>query len=299
MLWNKQPQNQEVPVSAEITLKYQGMDVQDGTMPLGDVIVALQGFSGAYGKIAARIDPSNQHQIRVSDINKSSFAVVVFAWVAEHHEALLKVSSSAAAIAAMIVKLIDFKKRNKGKDPAIQINGDGNIVLAGIENTQVIMGKELYELYKSKSLDVELAKIARPLEEEKIDSAELSVRDTATGQIETTRILLSEKQYFLADETTSITSRPAQLVGNLVSLNKESNRGTFRMQNGNSVKYHLAGSSASDLYNSFIHKGPVRVECTASFDENLEVRSLEITAIAPLQAPFGFGEVDTPNDSPS
>jgi septin family protein len=83
-------------------------------------------------------------------------------------------------------------------------------------HSQVVTGKELYELYKSKSLDVELAKIASPLEEEKIDSTELSVRDAATGQIETTKILLSEKQYFPADETTSIGSRPAQLVGNLL-----------------------------------------------------------------------------------
>jgi hypothetical protein len=38
-------------------------------MPISDVIVALQGFAGAYGKIASRIDPHHHHEIRVAEIN--------------------------------------------------------------------------------------------------------------------------------------------------------------------------------------------------------------------------------------
>ena len=38
--------------SVRVSLKYNGPDVDDGTMPLKDVVEALQGFAGAYDKIA-------------------------------------------------------------------------------------------------------------------------------------------------------------------------------------------------------------------------------------------------------
>lgn len=34
----------------QIKFRYRGPAVDDGTMPVEDVITALQGFSGAYGK---------------------------------------------------------------------------------------------------------------------------------------------------------------------------------------------------------------------------------------------------------
>ena len=260
-------------------------------MPISDVIVALQGFSGAYGKIASRVDPRHHHEIRVSDVNKSSFAVVIFAWVADHPEAAAKLATATvtavATVAGLIIKFIEFKRKNKGKEPSVDIRGDGNIVLMGEGNTNLTLTKELFELYKSKGLDTELAKIARPLEENRIDRAQLSALDE-TGHIESTEILLSDKPYFQIEKSTTTTSKTTEVVGDLVSLNKELNRGTFRLQNGNTVRYHLVGSDPSHMYPDFARKGTVRVECIATFDEDLELRSLEITSIRPVQMPLGL-----------
>jgi hypothetical protein len=103
------------PRYVQITLKYDGRDVDDGTMPIQDVVSALQGFSSAYARIANQHDPNEQHQIRVSAINQSSFAVLILAWATEHHQALLKGSASAVQwIVGAIVKVIELKKLSKG-----------------------------------------------------------------------------------------------------------------------------------------------------------------------------------------
>jgi hypothetical protein len=289
-----------VPENVQITLRYQGPNVNDGTMSVGDVVVALQGFSGAYGKISTRLDPHGQHEIRISELNKSSFAVVVTAWVHDNKELIIASSSAATAVVGLIIKLLEFKKKNKGKEPAnVQVTGDGNIVLMGEGNSSVTIPKDLYELYKAKSLDVEFAKIIRPLEEDKIDKAELIARDSFTKQEERTELLFSDKPYFQVEDSVTITSKPAQLVGHMVSLNKDSNRGMFRMQNGKSVKYHLVGEDPTAMYHGFAHRGAVKIECVASFDEDLEVKSIEIASVLPLQAMFDFDSADTTQEDPA
>ena len=56
-----------------IKLRYQGSDVDCGTMPVDDVILALKGFAGAYGKVADRLLPESTHELRVSSINSLTF----------------------------------------------------------------------------------------------------------------------------------------------------------------------------------------------------------------------------------
>lgn len=65
---------------ARIALRYKGPDVDSGTMPAEDVISALQGFAGAYTKIAAQSDPDT-HQLRVVAIRTSSFELAIGALV--------------------------------------------------------------------------------------------------------------------------------------------------------------------------------------------------------------------------
>jgi hypothetical protein len=42
-----------------IKLLYEGTDVDGGTMPIEEVVIALQGFAGAYGKVADHLIPSS------------------------------------------------------------------------------------------------------------------------------------------------------------------------------------------------------------------------------------------------
>jgi hypothetical protein len=271
----------------EITLKYDGKDVDDGTMPIDDVISALRGFSNAYGKLASLEDPEGQHQIRVSAINKSSFAVSIIAW-AQQNQTLLAVSTPIAAlIVTTIIKLIELKKAAKGQPPAsVTINGNDNTVTfttAG-DNTQVIIPRKVYDLNVSKKLDAELGKIAHPLREGRVEAVSILAKDASGTISDPVTITNSEKSFFQGEETaTTTTSKPVELDGHLISLSKDTNRGTFRMQNGNGVRYHLTGDDPSRMYRDFAYKGPVRVQCIATFDSNLELKGLDITSITPLQ----------------
>jgi hypothetical protein len=66
-----------MPDPLKITLSYHGPSADDGTMSVSDVLSALQGFSGAYGKISSRLTPEAQHQLRVSAVKKDSFEVLL------------------------------------------------------------------------------------------------------------------------------------------------------------------------------------------------------------------------------
>lgn len=103
----------------------------------------------------------------------------------------------------------------------------------------------------------------------------------------------SEKQFFKPDEVKTEISTPTEVDGVFVSLNKETNRGRFRMKNGKSVPYRLVGENPSLMHSDFAHRGPTRVECLASFDSNLELVGLGITRVVRLQTEFPF---DGPSD---
>jgi hypothetical protein len=274
----------------EITLKYDGVDVDDGTMPIDDVISALRGFSNAYGRIASADDPNGQHQIRVSAINKSSFAVTIIAWATAHATLLAVATPIATLIVTTILKLIELKKATKGQPPAaVNVDGTNNTVIittAG-DNTKIIVSREVYDLYHSKTLDGDLSKIAAPLKEGKVEAVSLSAKD-ASGSIEPVVITNSEKGFFRGEEITTATSKPVELEGRFISLNKESNRGTFKMQNGTKVKYHFGGEDPSRMHSDFAYKGPVRVECIATFDNNLELKGLDIKTVTKLQPDLSF-----------
>src|SRR5271163_3870942 len=66
-----------MPDPLRISLTYHGPSADDGTMPVTDVVSALQGFAGAYGKIATRLTPQTEHRLRVSAVKQSSFEVLL------------------------------------------------------------------------------------------------------------------------------------------------------------------------------------------------------------------------------
>ena len=66
-----------MPEGVTISLAYSGPLAYDGTLPVADVISALQGFSGAYGKLASRLTPNVEHHLRVTGIHHSSFTVML------------------------------------------------------------------------------------------------------------------------------------------------------------------------------------------------------------------------------
>jgi predicted regulator of Ras-like GTPase activity (Roadblock/LC7/MglB family) len=169
-----------------VALRYKGPDVESGTMPAEDVISALQGFAGAYSKIAAQSDPETQHQLRVVAIKTSSFELAIGAAVlivASDPTVQLKTAGLVYKTTSWIVKtigvLIDAKRISKGKPLNIKVDGKNNTVLViGADNGGIVkLEPDQFKILESKALDGDLDKIAAPLKENSVDRVELSVSD--------------------------------------------------------------------------------------------------------------------------
>jgi len=268
----------------EITLKYDGRGVDDGSMPVEDVISALRGLSGAYSKIAAVFDPNARHEIRVSAVNRSSFLVGFLAW-AKANAGALKTLDAVKWIVSTILKLIEFKKANKGQSvpQPVFIQGNGNLVFNIGDNAQMILPKEVFELLKGKTVDSDLGKIVGPLREGEVEAVTLAAKVGAKEIAPPMTVTSSEKEFFRSDsDSPGATSNQTEVVGHFVSLNKESNRGLFKMQSGSKVQFHLTGDTADSMHQYFAHGGSLRAECVAHFDGNLELRSIDINRVTPV-----------------
>jgi hypothetical protein len=124
-----------MPEPLEISLKYSGPAVDDGSMPLNDVVGALQGFSGAYTKVANFLNPEVSPQLRVAAIKKGSFEVEILGLIltsAVAHEQQLKAVELmwhyAKYVFKVVTELIKVKKHTQSKPYEISVKGDGNSV---------------------------------------------------------------------------------------------------------------------------------------------------------------------------
>src|SRR5437016_3219423 len=64
----------------QITLKYEGPDVDDGTMSLEDIVPVLQGFASAYGKVASKRGYAGQHRLRITNVRRGSADILLEVW---------------------------------------------------------------------------------------------------------------------------------------------------------------------------------------------------------------------------
>jgi hypothetical protein len=173
----------DMPQALKITLKYDGPSVDDGTMPVEDVVNALQGFAGAYGKIATRIDPQRDHQLRVAAIATGSFELLIGAWIvtqaaAAGIESLKPVVDAARWVYSTLKGIISIKKHTKGRPYDISVRGEGNTVIVfNSDGTQLNATPEVFESFKSSLVDSDLNKIASPLSPERVESVKISSED--------------------------------------------------------------------------------------------------------------------------
>ena len=64
----------------EIHLRYEGPDVDDGTMSVEDIVPVLQGFSSAYRKLVIRDDPESKHRLRLAAVRQGSADIILDVW---------------------------------------------------------------------------------------------------------------------------------------------------------------------------------------------------------------------------
>ncbi|HTW44854.1 MAG TPA: hypothetical protein VMD58_04865 [Acidobacteriaceae bacterium] len=260
-------------------------------MPIEEVVLALKGFAGAYGKVADELLPNSSHELRVSSIDKASFHLSILAWVGVSQvsgalDNLEKVSSAAKYVFSIVGRLVDAKKHLRGKHYEIKVEGSNHtVILINNEGGAMEFPKEAIPLLQAKTVDPDLEKIASPLEGEVVSSASMIAAD-ANEILETT--ILSEEKELFSDPKIPESSNEVQISGTFISANKESLRGIFKRMDGHKIPYKFIGEDPQSLHSSFSHWGTVRVSATAFFDESLELKRLEIKSIVQLQPKLNF-----------
>lgn len=264
-------------------------------MPIEDVVTSLQGFAGAYGKTANELLPGSTHELKISAIKEGSFELAVLAWVGAGQlkpalSAMRKWKDSARYVFDVIRTVIEAKKHVHSRPFQVSVTGDNNTtVILNAEGASMQISPEALKLLQEKALDSDLAKIASPLSEGAIDRAELTASDGA--EIVETSITSTEKEFFDSAGSQE-TSKDAEISGILVSLNKETLRGTFKRNDGTRVPYRYTGGSPELFYAQFSFKGVVRIGGIAFFDDDLNLKRLEISRVVRVQ-----GELPFPTDS--
>lgn len=135
-------------------------------------------------------------------------------------------------------------------------------------------------ILQGKTVESDLEKIAAPLDREVISSADLIVTDEP--EILEASISSNDKEFFSVPESEKTRSE-VEVAGTIISADKETQQGVFKRLDGVKVRYKFVGKDSQSFYSSFSHKGVVRVFATAIFDENLELRRLEIARVVRLQ----------------
>ncbi len=280
----------------QMSLKYDGTAVDDGTMPVEDVIVALQGFSGAYGKVASSVLAESSHEIRVSAFTTGSFdlnivGLITSAGGQEALQALGYASKAAAAVYSIVKGYIELKKHVKSKRYEITIEGSNNTVLViNADGTRLEATRESIELLQSKLIDSDLAKMVKPLDQGRVDKMRLS----ATEDDETSStIITSDDKMSFALQSDGETFQTATLTGTLISNNKDTRKGTFATGASERVPYHYIGKQPELFQATYAFSGSVRVSGTAYFDENLKLKRIDITDAVRIQR-----DLDLSSNSP-
>jgi hypothetical protein len=276
----------EPPLS--INLRYVGSEVEDGTMSLDEVVLALKGFAGAYGKIADHLIPSSSHELRVSAVEKGSIDLSILAWIGANADTvtgLKTVGSAAKYVFSILGNVIGAKKHIKSKPYSIAIEGSGNTVLVvNADGAKFEIPKEVVEILAVKLVDADLSKIASPLRPE-ITDAELTATDEQ-GSLEAS--IASEDRNSFVIGTSSETFQNVTITGKLMSNSKETQRGMFAKGDGSRVPYRYIGDSPLVFQSTYAHPGVVRISGIAYFDENLVLKHLDITSASKIQGELQF-----------
>ncbi len=271
-----------------IQLKYTGSDVDDGTMSVEDMIPALQGFASAYGKIVNTQELQVTHKLRIVGIKKGSFDILLQVLTDAVNAAkdnaapLIGTGALGYFVIKKIVGVIQLTKHIKNQPFTTNINGNsGSVVVINTERLQLEVPHEILQLYQSKTLQPDIGKIVKPLEEGKIDSTEILVKED--GKVLEERITVHEKKYFEVEPIVVTKTETTVLSGFFVSLFKTTNNGYFILTDGTRVTYHLANERPEELWPLIVAKGGAKITCVVHLDENLKPARLDVSRIELVQ----------------
>lgn len=268
-----------------LVLRYEGPEVDDGSMSIEDIVPVLQGFASAYGKIAAAEGFGVEHRIRITGVTQGSAQILLEVWdrlgkMADPLTSISILGGAASAIVMAIVGVIRLKKHLKNQPFTTRVNQANTITIQNSEGIAIEMPINIFNVYQSKLIDQDISKIVRPLQAGRIDAAEILGPTPEVRE----RIEANERRYLDAEEVIVTTTRPTWITGQLNSLTKSTDSGYLYLTDGTRVFYKWTGGEPAMLHHIFgTYDGPVRVYGTAHMDENLKVMQIDVTNIEKLQ----------------
>ena len=264
-------------------------------MALQDVIPVLQGFSGAYERLADTENSNITHHIKLSAVQQGSADIVleVRHWLTDNSETIVAVAGlttigGAMAIAFPIVnkifEVIGIKKHVGADASKERISAENSIVVSNSNNVEITVSPRAYELYKNGTLDEDLERLTRPLQEGRINSAEFEVQADNQETL-SQRITSEDRPHFeIKDPEVTTTIKETEIVATLNSLTKSTNSGYLHLQNGKRIFYRYLGDDNSKLHTIFgNYNGPVKIRCRAKLDDQLDVVSVDVLKIDRMQ----------------
>ena len=284
----------------KISLKYEGPDVEDGTMSVEDIVPILQGFASAYGTVAKIHDPNSTHDLRIVDVRPGSADIVLDVLHFVDNNMMEIVRNTGTGIACFIFKkiidVIKTKKHVKNKKHTVNIIGDNNnVVVINSSNESLDMNRGSYGLFDKGKLDRPLDRITSPLQEGRIHSAEIQA-ESFEGEVLHEKIELPERIYFRNEDKEETSTEDKEetstmetwLEVQLNSLTKSTNNRYLHLSDKTRVAYSYKGDFPEKLYQIFgTHNDLVRIKCIAYLDENLKITRVDIFDIEPHQGePF-------------
>ena len=213
---------------------------------------------------------STQHKLRLTDIRPGSAVLVLDIWntLAENRQtiqAAATVVSTAMAIVGTIIGVIKLKKHTRGKPYSTKVEGvSGDVTIINTENVAMNCELEQFNIFKEESIDADLSKIVRPLEEGRIDDTDIRVEAEGHETVEET-ISASDKPLFDKGDTSITTTKETWLTGQINSMVKSTNTGHIYLNDGNRVHFSIKAESPADYYQIFSHRGLVKVRCVAAY----------------------------------
>jgi hypothetical protein len=283
----------------DVTLRYAGIDVNDGSIGVDDLLSALNGFSSAFYKLAEREAPDSKQRIKVTGISQSSANIhlEIFQLAASHPKVSAAVVAGAAYVGKKIADVVIEKIANVAKakkhtqggayTTEISVEGDRNqIIIVNGVNARLPVDRDVFEILEQGTIDSDLDKMSSPLREDAVDTFEIK---RATAKSADLRLDASDRPYFTKLRREATTTAELTMVGTMNTISKATNSGIFVADNGRRVRYRFTNEERlGELYKQFAHLGPVRITCTAKLDDNLDVISIDISDVTPLQDRFPF-----------
>lgn len=123
----------------EIHLKFEGPDVENGTMDLQDLIPALQGFYGAYSRLSGSKNQRVSYRIDFSDIRHGSADIVLALreWLIDSSDTIVPLAglttigmSVAYPIVKRIVEVVRIKAHVGADERTANISADKIVLLS-------------------------------------------------------------------------------------------------------------------------------------------------------------------------